>query len=154
MGARRRGGFSLVEVLVVVTIIALAATAVILTAPDSSPSARGDAERLVVRLSEARAEAILTSRPVALDLGAQAVAPLAFSGGRWSPLAGTRLGMDWSEGVSPLLDGDVQRVAFDPTGLAEPVEIRLSGPDGTVVVRVDATGEASLPQGRGDSTSR
>lgn len=150
----RRAGFTLVEVLVVVTIIALAATLVVLSAPDPRPKARDEAERLAIRLSEARAEAILASRPVAMSLDDTGARPLVFAAGRWTPLQGSRLDLDWAEGVRPALEGESLRVAFDPTGLADPVEIRLAGPDAVAVVRVDASGEVSLPQARGNSTLR
>ena len=65
--AANRAGFTLVELLMVVAIIGLAAGAVVLSVPDPRPSVAEDAERFAARLSRAREEAILSNRPVAVD---------------------------------------------------------------------------------------
>jgi general secretion pathway protein H len=145
-----RRGFTLVELMIVLAIIGLAATAVILTAPDARPTAATAAERLAVRLANARAEAILTGRPVALRLAAEGSATLtATRPGDWAPLEGPGLGPEaWPEAVRPVLDGAAQRVTFDPTGLTDPQTLTLvDARGGRAVVVVAATGEASRPQG-------
>ena len=55
--AANRAGFTLVELLMVVAIIGLAAGAVVLSVPDPRPSVAEDAERFAARLSRAREEA-------------------------------------------------------------------------------------------------
>jgi general secretion pathway protein H len=145
----RRRGFTLVELMIVLAIIGLAAAAVILTAPDSRPTAAAAAERLVVRLANARAEAILQGRPVALRLDREgSVALRAARGGDWSPLEGAGLVAEpWPAGVTPRLEGEAVRVTFDPTGLTDPAVLVLAdAAGGQASVRVEATGEARLQQ--------
>ena len=71
-GRLRRGkarGFTLVELMVVLTILALAATAVVLTIPGEERSVRSEADRLAARLAAARDVVRLLWRP-ALESGA------------------------------------------------------------------------------------
>lgn len=146
----RRRGFTLVELMIVLAIIGLAATAVILTAPDPRPTAATAADRLVVRLANARAEAILTGRPVALRLAADGSAAVAATRvGAWAPLEGPGLAAEaWPEGVTPRLEAEATRVIFDPTGLTDRQVLTLQDDrGGRAVVVVAATGEASRQQG-------
>jgi len=145
-----RAGFTLVELMIVLAIVGLAATAVILTAPDARPTAAAAAERLAIRLANARAEAILTGRPVALRLAAEGSAALVSTRtGDWTPLEGPGLGLEaWPDDVRPVLDGAAQRVTFDPTGLTDPQTLTLvDARGGRAVVVVEATGEARVQQG-------
>ncbi|HEV7353509.1 MAG TPA: GspH/FimT family pseudopilin [Brevundimonas sp.] len=146
----RRRGFTLVELMIVLAIVGLAATAVILTAPDPRPTAAMAADRLVGRLANARAEAILAGRPVALRLDGTGSAALRLGrAGDWAPLDGAGLAAEaWPEGVTPRLEAEATRVTFDPTGLTDPQVLTLQDErGGRAVVVVAATGEARRPQG-------
>ena len=59
-------GFTLVELMVVIAIIGVAAGAVLLSMPDPRPTLAVEAERFAARLTLAREEAVMTNRPVAL----------------------------------------------------------------------------------------
>jgi len=153
------GGFTLVEVLVVVVIIGLlaAATAVKL-APDARQNLRAEAARLAALLTHARDEAIVTGAPLAWQ-GAQ-------SGYRfvrraadrtWQPLerdAALRA-RELPPGVSVAAvetavraDGPAPVIVLAPTGLSEPFRITLAlGPhrvrvssDGVNAPRVEDPG--------------
>jgi type II secretion system protein H len=67
---RRRGGFTLVEMVVVVAVVGLAAGIVLPRLGTGTLAVRAAADRLAMRLSEARERAILDGRGVRVDLGA------------------------------------------------------------------------------------
>ncbi|HYD28164.1 GspH/FimT family pseudopilin [Brevundimonas sp.] len=146
MSARRacRAGFTLVELLMTVAIIGLAAGAVVLSVPDPRPSVEQDAERFAARLSRAREEAVLTNRSVAVEATAAGYGFSAFDGAEWSPLSDGPFGPEaWSAGVSVSPAGPV-RVVFDPTGVAEPATITLSRDGHASRITVDGAGEVAI----------
>src|SRR3546814_13204921 len=64
----RPNGFTLVELMVVLAILALAAAAVVLTIPGEEQHVRSEADRLAARLAAARDIAVIEGRSVAADL--------------------------------------------------------------------------------------
>lgn len=140
----RRAGFTLVELLMTVAIIGLAAGAVVLAVPDPRPSVAEDAERFAARLSRAREEAVLTNRPVAVETTAAGYGFSAFDGADWSPLTDGPFGPEaWSEGVS-VAPADTIRVVFDPTGVAEPATLTLSRDGRVSRIAIDGAGEVTI----------
>lgn len=140
----RRAGFTLVELLMTVAIIGLAAGAVVLSVPDPRPSVAEDAERFAARLSRAREEAVLTNRPVAVETTAAGYAFSAFDGAEWSPLTEGPFGPEsWSDGLT-VAPAEPVRVVFDPTGVAEPATVTLSRDGRTARVEIDGAGEVTL----------
>jgi general secretion pathway protein H len=140
----RRAGFTLVELLMTVAIIGLAAGAVVLSVPDPRPSVAEDAERFAARLSRAREEAVLTNRPVAVEATAVGYGFAAFDGAEWSSLTDGPFGPEaWSAGltVSP---ANPVRVVFDPTGVAEPAILTLSRDGRATRVEIDGAGEVTI----------
>jgi len=140
----RRAGFTLVELLMTVAIIGLAAGAVVLSVPDPRPSVSEDAERFAARLSRAREEAVMTNRPVAVETTAAGYGFSAFDGAEWSPLTDGPFGREsWSDGltVSP---AEPVRVVFDPTGVAEPATVTLSRDGQSSRVAIDGAGEVTI----------
>lgn len=139
--ADRRRGFTLVELLMVVAIIGLAAGAVVLSVPDPRPSAAQEAERFAARLTRAREEAVLTNRPVAVEATPEGYGFSSFDGVQWSPLVeGPFEDARWGEGVS-LTPAEGARVVFDPTGVAEPAQLRIAREGRSRTVAVDGAGE-------------
>lgn len=140
----RRAGFTLVELLMTVAIIGLAAGAVVLSVPDPRPSVAADAERFAARLARAREEAVLSNRPVAVEATAAGYAFSAFDGAEWSPLTDGPFGPEsWSDGLTVSPAGPV-RVVFDPTGVAEPATLTLGRDGQTARVDIDGAGEVTL----------
>ncbi|HEY0600725.1 GspH/FimT family pseudopilin [Brevundimonas sp.] len=139
-----RAGFTLVELLMTVAIIGLAAGAVVLSVPDPRPSVGQDAERFAARLSRAREEAVLTNRPVAVEATTAGYAFSAFDGREWSALTDGPFGPEaWSAGVSVSPAGPV-RIVFDPTGVAEPAIVTLSRDGRASRIAVDGAGEVAI----------
>lgn len=138
-----RAGFTLVELLMVVAIIGLAAGAVVLAVPDPRPSVAEDAERFAARLTRAREEAILSNRPVAVEVGPGGYGFSAYDGIRWSDLQEGPFGPEtWTEGTLPAPAG--MRLVFDPTGVAEPGTVTLSREGRARTVTVDGAGEVRI----------
>lgn len=144
-GGKSRQGFTLVELLMVVAIIGLAAGAVVLTLPDPKPAVAAEAERFASRLVRAREEAILTNRPVAVEAGAAGYAFSTFDGLQWSPLAdGPFRAEIWSDGATVSPSGLAVRVVFDPSGVADPTTLTLAREGRSRTISVDGAGEVRV----------
>ena len=132
-------GFTLIELMVVIVIIGLAAAAVVLAMPDPGGSVQAEAERFAARAKAARDSAIIESRPVALTVNAAGYDFARRSRGEWRPSAHHR----WAQGTAVEVAGPGTR--FDSTGLAEPLYVTLRrgeqlvsvviGQDGNIDVR-------------------
>lgn len=142
---RSRAGFTLVELLMAIAIIGLAAGAVVVSVPDPRPSVAEDAERFAARLVRAREESILSNRLVAVDATQTGYGFTAFDGARWSTLdQGPFRPETWSAGTALESAAGPARVVFDPTGVAEPATVILTREGSRRTVAVDAAGEVSL----------
>lgn len=139
-------GFTLVELMVVVMILALASTAVLLTMPDGRGKVREDAERFAARVSAARDDAILQSRPMSVWVSPSAYGFARRVGGGWQgiedrPFATT----PWRYGVVALTGAEPVRIAFDGTGMTEqPAEITLIREGARVPVTVGIDGKVTV----------
>ena len=116
------GGFTLIELMVVLVIIGLAGAAVLLAIPAAGGSLAGEAERFAARASAARDTAILGSRPVALQIGRGGYAVARREGGVWQ----TGQHYDWAERTVPDIGGQSEAsIRFDSTGFSEPARVIL-----------------------------
>lgn len=144
-GHRVRAGFTLVELLMVITIIGLAAGAVVLSVPDPRPSVAEDAERFAASLSRAREEAILSNRPVAVETTSAGYGFTVFDGARWSALDEGPFGSGtWTQGTTVEPSNTSVRIVFDPTGVAEPAALTLTRERHSRTITVDGAGEVTL----------
>lgn len=140
-----RSGFTLVELLMTVAIIGLAAGAVVLSMPDPRPAVGQEAERLAARLAAARDEAVLSNRPVAVEATTTGYAFSSFDGAVWSPLReGPFKDEAWQAGTVLTASAEPARVVFDPTGTADPVSLTLVRDGGVRTVVVDGAGQVSI----------
>jgi len=148
-GARRRrdAGFTLVEVMVALFVMGLAAGAILLNLPPPGPRLSDEAERLAARLRNAQQEAVLTNRDVEVVITPQGCGFRVRRQGRWTPLdTGAFESRPWAEGLSVRVQGGegVEAVRFDSTGGAEPAAIRLSAGGRSVGVAVDPQGHVRI----------
>ncbi|WP_420469560.1 GspH/FimT family pseudopilin [Brevundimonas sp. FT23042] len=140
-----RAGFTLVELLMVVAIIGLAAGAVVLTLPSPTPAVATEAERFAARLVRAREEAILTNRAVAVEAGSDGYAFSTFDGRQWTPLDdGPFRAGSWGEGVTVSTAAGDLRMVFDPTGVADPADLTLAREGRRRTISVDGAGEVRV----------
>lgn len=140
-----RRGFTLVELLMVVAIIGVAAGAVVLSVPDPRPSVAADAERFAARLSRARDEAVLSNRPVAVEMTPAGYGFTVFDGADWSPLDEGPFGSEtWTAGTTVQPAVGPVRVVFDPTGVAEPVAVTLTRERQSRTIMIDGAGEVRI----------
>ena len=137
-----RAGFTLVELMMTLVVIGLAAGAVVLSMPDPRPAIGATAERFAARLVRAREEAILTNRIVAVSADADGYDFAGFDGAGWTPLNGPFTRQSWDEGV--VAPRRPVRIVFDATGGAEPAEVSLSRDGRAVAIQVDAAGEVTI----------
>jgi general secretion pathway protein H len=118
------GGFTLVELMVVLVIVGLMSAAVALAIPDPRGGLVGEAETFAARVQAARERAIMDNRPVALRLTAAGYSFEWAVKGEWQPIAQRPFGpARWTEGTG--VSAAANRTVFDSTGYAEPLEVTL-----------------------------
>lgn len=146
IGAKRSAGFTLVELLIVLAILAAAATSVVLTLPDAQGALRSQAERFAARLQHAEQEAILTNRRIAVRVDAKGYGFRVQRAGAWQPLEAPGLESSaWEEQVTPVFTQESALSArFDPAGLAEPMRLVLALDDARLVVILEASGKVRI----------
>jgi len=146
--ARRRGrdGFTLVELMVVVTVIGLASGVALWSLPDPRGRVTDEATRLAARARAAHDLAIVDARPVSLWVTGGGYGFDQRIGGRWVPLADKPFRVArWADGTAARLPQPQVRVTFDPTGLADrPVEVRLDRDGRVVGVTIGADGSVAV----------
>lgn len=141
--AEAERGFTLVELLIVLTVVGLLSAAVVIAVPDGGGSLRSEAERFAARAQAAQEKALIDARPVALRVTAAGYSFEERLEQKWRPLAAGSLGPEsWREGTVVL--GADMRLIFDPTGLAEPAELLLARDGERLAVRVAANGAISI----------
>lgn len=137
----REAGFTFVELMVVILIIGLAATAVMLAMPDPGGSLRAEAERFAARAKAARDAAIVESRPAVLLVGPGGYELSRRSGGRWRSTAR----YDWAEGTEAEAGaGAAARSLFDSTGMAEPLHLVLRRGERRIAIDIGADGDVHV----------
>ena len=125
-------GFTLIELMVVITIFALAAVAVALVMPDPRGRIRDDAERFAARARAAHDAAIVSARPVSVWVTPGGYGFDERTGGQWRALGDKLRVVQWRNGIQAVSSnaGGRDRVVFDPTGMADRpmmVELRRDG---------------------------
>jgi general secretion pathway protein H len=146
---RRSGesGFTLVELMIVIAILGLAATAVVLTLPGEERTVRSEADRLAARLAAARDVAVIEGHSIAVNFAPSGYGFERRIDGAWQPLPGRAFEhRSWPNGIR-FVAGDGQaaaRVRFDRIGTSPtPQAVVLSGGDAREIVRISAMGEVS-----------
>jgi len=145
-------GFTLVELMVVLAVIAVAGTAVLLTQPGDQQRLSREAERFGARLVRAQEEAILGTRSIQVVASEQGYAFARQRFAQWEPLVERPFGdVAWEQGTLPRLTRDLPEVRFDfdPSGIASPAALVLTRGHSTMQVSVDAEGKVTVDAPRG-----
>lgn len=137
-------GFTLVEMMVVLVVMGLLASAVLLTLPSGGADLSRETERLAARLARAREEAILVNRQVRATLTASRYGfEVRGAGGEWRPLAQPPFGdQPWNDRTQ--VEFDSAGVVFEPTGQAAPTRIILTRDRRSSTVSVDIAGNVRI----------
>lgn len=164
---RSERGATLVEVLLAVTVAAAGSALVVATLPAPEPGLAREARLLAARLATAADEAVISGRPIGVEIDEAGYAFRRRDAGEWRPIADdpSLAARAWPTdvAVSVALEGaglDGARLAdlpaqgfpaeaapvgrFDPTGSASALSLRLEGPDGAWRVSVGVDGVVSL----------
>ena len=136
-----RNGFTLVEMMIVIAVMALLAGVAVLTVGSFGADPRDSA----TRVAAARDQAILTGRPISAWVSPSGYGFDQLRDGRWEKVEQKPFeAADWGSGVQASLDSRT-RVRFDSLGVADqPLGIRLSREGESAGVRIAATGEVTV----------
>jgi general secretion pathway protein H len=136
-------GFTLVELLVVLFIIALMSAAVLATLPDPGGALTAEAERFAARASAAQERAVMDNRPVAVRMDQAGYAFDLRDKGEWRPIEARPFApRSWIEGTQ--MEPATARILFDSTGFAEAQRIVLERGRDRVVVEISNGGEVHV----------
>lgn len=143
----REAGFTLVELMVVLALIGLAAAAVVMTMPPGDGGAMVQATRFAARVAALRDAAVIEGRSEGLWVTASGYGFERRIDGQWQPLENGRLSRaDWSPGTAVTINGATQgRLAFDRVGLpTQALQIDFTAGGTGATVAIDAVGEVSV----------
>ncbi|WP_417621027.1 type II secretion system minor pseudopilin GspH [Parasphingorhabdus sp.] len=140
-------GFTLVELMVVLLIIGLMASVVVFSFPSGSSALEEDAQRFAARTAALRDNAILQSRPMAVQVTPSGYSFLERRKGSWSVIEDKPfVSTDWSRGISAALGEDgTMMISFESTGLpSDQAELVLQGEAQSRRVLIAPMGDVQL----------
>lgn len=141
-------GVTLVEAMVALMIVALAAGAVLLMAPGPERAVRAEAERMAARMVFARDESIITNRVTTLIVTREGYGFERLEPQGWAPAAQTSplRFRAWPDGMEARVElgageaGDERVARFDALGGASPARVVLAGAGARWAVSIGAEG--------------
>ena len=142
----REAGFTLVELMIVITIIGLASAAAVLAIPDPRGRLIDEAERFAARTRVAQQSAIVEGRSVSVWVSGGGYGFDRRAQGQWQSISEKPMTVSrWGSGIRPVLTGDRDRVVFDSTGLADrSMDVKLMRDGDSATVRIGNDGLVKL----------
>ena len=140
-------GFTLVEMMVVLGIMGLIVSVVIIAMPNQNRKLQEDAQKFAAKTAAMRDNAILQSRPMAVQVSRFGYSFVERRQGNWKPLNNRPFTpTNWSEGImAKLADGDVKIVGFESTGLpSERITITLVRQNLVSTIEIAAMGDVRV----------
>ncbi len=147
MARQNNAGFTLVELMVVLLIIGLMASIVVFSVPGGSSALEEDAQRFAARTAALRDNAILQSRPMAVQVTPSCYSFMERRKGSWSVIEDKPfVSTDWSGGVSAATgETGPMMISFESTGLpSEQAELVLQYDDQSRRVLIAPMGDVTL----------
>ena len=142
-GSSREGGFTLIELMVVVTIIALASAVVVFAIPDPRGRVIDEAERFAARTLAARDYAIVQGRDVRVAITASGYSVERRRRGQWQAMTEKPFGpMVWAPGTGVEIGASGREaITFDATGApASPATVTLVRDNARATVTISGNG--------------
>lgn len=139
-------GFTLVELMVALVIIALMSATVLLTMADPRGGLGGEVNRFAGKVRLARDSAITGAQPMALWISATGYGFERRRGGRWEPLTdGPLAAANWPAGTTARAATPGRaRLLFDTLGRADqPLAFMLERSGSRLAIRIDLDGRVS-----------
>ncbi|SMF77985.1 GspH/FimT family pseudopilin [Allosphingosinicella indica] len=136
-------GFTLVELLIVLTIIAIVSTAVVLAIPGDRSHLIGEAERFAARAKAVQDRAVIDARATSIRVTASGYGFDQRGPGGWQPLGGVPVTeVPWDGGtLAAVAPGQEARIVFDATGIVEPARVLLRRGDSEAAIDVAYDGK-------------
>jgi type II secretion system protein H len=142
-GSNAESGFTLIELMVVVTIIALASAVVVFAIPDPRGRVIDEAEHFAARALAARDDAIVQSRDTRVVLTAGGYSVERRRRGAWTAMTDKPFKtVAWARGTGVLIGATGREaITFDATGApSSPTTVTLVRDDARATVTVSGNG--------------